>query len=61
MSEIDDRCRLLSGIVGVLVRSKASWGKEKNRPNTTYPNFKEEEKAILNARMQIHERVREPY
>ena len=27
--EIGDRCRQLSGIVGVLVRSKASWGREK--------------------------------
>ena len=27
-------------------------GKGKNRPNTTYPNSKEEEKAILNARIQ---------
>ena len=35
-------------------------GKGKNRPNTTYPNSKEEEKAILNAGIQIHERVREP-
>ena len=35
-------------------------GKGKNRPNTTYPNSKEEEKAILNARIQIHERVTEP-
>ena len=34
-------------------------GKGKNRPNTTYPNSKEEEKAILNARIQIHERVSE--
>ena len=32
MSEIDDRCRLLSGIVAVLVRSKASWGREKIGP-----------------------------
>ena len=32
MSEIDDRCRLLLGIVGVLVRSKASWGSEKIGP-----------------------------
>ena len=60
VSEIDDRCRQLSGIVGVIVMSKASWGREKNRPNATYPNSKEEEKAILNARIQIHERVREP-
>ena len=35
-------------------------GKGKNRPNTTYPSSKEEEKAILNARIQIHERVKEP-
>ena len=35
-------------------------GKGKTRPNTTYPNSKEEEKAILNARIQIHERVTEP-
>ena len=35
--------------------------KGKIRPNTTYPNSKEEEeKAILNARIQIHERVKEP-
>ena len=60
MSKIDDRCRLLSSIEGVLVSSIASWGREKNRPNTTYPNSKEEEKAILNARIQIHERVTEP-
>ena len=32
MSEIDDRCRLLSSIVGLLVRSKASWGGEKIGP-----------------------------
>ena len=31
-SEIDDRCRLLSGIVGVLARSKSSWGREKIDP-----------------------------
>ena len=31
-SEIDDRCPLLSGIVGVLVKSKASWGREKISP-----------------------------
>ena len=60
MSEIDDRCRLLSSIVGVLVSSIASWGREKNRPNATYPNSKEEEKAILNARIQLYERVTEP-
>ena len=35
-------------------------GKGKNRPNTAYPNSKEEEKVILNARIQIHERVSEP-
>ena len=35
-------------------------GKGKNRPNTAYPNSKEEEKAILNARIQVHERVSEP-
>ena len=35
-------------------------GNGKNRPNATYPNSKEEEKAILNARIQIHERVTEP-
>ena len=35
-------------------------GKGKNRPNTTYSNSKEEEKAILKARIQIHERVTEP-
>ena len=34
--------------------------KGKNRPNTTYPNSKEEKKAILNSRIQIHERVTEP-
>ena len=34
--------------------------KGKNRPNKTYPNSKEEEKTILNARIQIHERVTEP-
>ena len=61
VSEIDDRCRLLSGIVGVSVRSIASWGKGKNSPNTTYPNSNEEEKAILNnGRIQIRERVTEP-
>ena len=32
MSEIDDRCRLLSSIVGVLVRSIASSGREKIGP-----------------------------
>ena len=32
MSEIDDRCRLLSSIVGVLVRSIASWEREKVDP-----------------------------
>ena len=31
-SENDDWCRLLAGIAGVLLRSKASWGKEKIRP-----------------------------
>ena len=36
VSQIDDQCRQLSGIVGVLVRSKASL-EGKNRPNTTYP------------------------
>ena len=35
-------------------------GKGKNRPNTTYPSSKEEEKAMLNARIQIQERVKEP-
>ena len=35
-------------------------GKGKNRPNKTYPNSKEEEKGILNAQIQIHERVTEP-
>ena len=35
-------------------------GKGKYRPNTTYPNSKEEGKAILNAQIQIHERVTEP-
>ena len=35
-------------------------GKRKNRPNTAYPNSKEEEKANLNARIQVHERVSEP-
>ena len=35
-------------------------GKGKYRPNTTYPSSKEEEKAILNARIQILERVKEP-
>ena len=32
MSEIDVGCRLLSGIVGVLNRPKASWGTEKIGP-----------------------------
>ena len=32
MDEIDDRCRLLSSILGVLVRSIASWVKGKIRP-----------------------------
>ena len=32
VSEIDDRCRLLSSIVGVLVSSIASWGREKLGP-----------------------------
>ena len=32
MSEIDDRCRVLSSIVGVLVSSIASWGREKLGP-----------------------------
>ena len=32
MSEIDDRCRLLSSIIGVLVRSIACWGREKIGP-----------------------------
>ena len=32
VSEIEDRCRLLSGIVGVLIRSKAKCGKEKIGP-----------------------------
>ena len=32
VSEIDDRCRLLSSIVGVLVSSIASWGREKIGP-----------------------------
>ena len=32
MSEIDDRCLLLSSIVGVLVSSIASWGREKIGP-----------------------------
>ena len=36
------------------------FGKGKTRPNTTYPNCKEEKKAILNARIQLHERVTEP-
>ena len=58
-SEIDDRCRLPAGITGVLARLKASWGREKNRHNTTYPNSNEEEKAILGARIQFH-RVRGP-
>ena len=35
-------------------------GKGKNSPDTTYPNSKEEEKAILNALIQICERVTEP-
>ena len=35
-------------------------GKGKIRPNRTYPNSKEEGKAILNAQIQIHERVTEP-
>ena len=35
-------------------------GREKNSPNTTYPNSKAEEKAIPYARIQLHERVREP-
>ena len=32
VSDIDDWCRLLPGIVGILVRSKASWGREKIGP-----------------------------
>ena len=32
VSEIDDRCRLLSGIVGISLRSIASWGREKIAP-----------------------------
>ena len=32
VSEIDDWCQLLSGIAGVLVRSKASWGRDKIGP-----------------------------
>ena len=32
VSEIDDQGQLLSSIVGVLVRSKASWGREKVGP-----------------------------
>ena len=35
-------------------------GKGKNRPTTTFPNYKEEEKAILNARIPIQEPVTEP-
>ena len=45
VSEIDDWCRLLSGTVGVLARSKRVGGSEKKRRNTTYPNSKEEEKS----------------
>ena len=60
VSEIGDRCRLLSGIVGVLVRSKASWGRQKISPIRRIQTPKDEEKAILNAQIQIHERVREP-
>ena len=32
MSEIDDRCRLLPGIKGEVVKSKASRGREKRGP-----------------------------
>ena len=35
-------------------------GKGKNKPNTTYLSSKEKEKAILNARIQIQERVKQP-
>ena len=59
VSEIGDWCQLISAIIGVLTRSKASW-EGKNRPNATYRNSKEEEKAILDAQIQFHERVREP-
>ena len=41
-------------------QGESELGKGKKRPHTTYPNSKEEEKAILNAWIQIHERVREP-
>ena len=57
MNEIDDRCQLLLGIAGVLVRLKASSGRETIGQNTSYPNSKEEEKAILDGQIQIHERV----
>ena len=35
-------------------------GNVNNRLNTTYPNSKEEDKAILDAGIEIDERVREP-
>ena len=59
MSEIDDRCRLLSSIVGVLVSSIPSWGREKigptrrirtpkkrkNHPQRTNPNSRTSHRA----------------
>ena len=61
VSEIDDRCRLLSRIVGVLVRLKASLGtekigpmrriqtprKKKTRPKHTKPNSRTSRRAEL--------------
>ena len=60
MSEIDDRCRLLSSIVGVLVSSIASWGRGKIGPIRRIQTPKKRKKAIVNERIQIHERVTEP-
>ena len=44
VSETDDRFRLLSGIVGVLIRSKASWGREKTGPIQRIQTPKKKEK-----------------
>ena len=44
MSEIDDRCRLLSSIGGVLVSSIASWGREKIGPIRRIETPKKREK-----------------
>ena len=62
VSEIDNRCRLLWSIVGVLVRSIASWGWGKIGQYDV-SKIQRRGKAILNARIQIlqlHERVTEP-